>query len=992
MMVRQPPMKLYFYILVVASLLLFPAKSTFAKAEVLAGKVSDISGGCYYEVTITAGIGDADKTNLQALAACYFTYTAQGKSIRADEGLITGFVPANPNVGYEYLFVDRAKLTGDVAVWFFQVRSPSRADKLALEIKEWKNLSVLSVRDVRIREMSRLPEVVGKGCPIKKRFCVTGQENTLICSGVVHNFEANSLPCQISNITVTIESWMTGAKRVFEKRIVDVNDLNGRFNERIRLQPGTCGGEITLETNGAVASAKLEELVVSPCFQSVTFGPGAQMGPVAGNWSLRVRSGDLVQVNGVVRGSSKKKDIAPKAAIVTVSFRDAKGNTLPCKGLATSKLYGQYFYAASSDEGECFGRDLVSPLGAESIQLAVRAFDTKETLDLLEFSARVKVGKPWNLMCREFKGKVPSDAMLSRPDIVHRTLVEWLGSEEELNRLRTRKDTPAVCLMNYSLVLGKDWRPDKDTSLLQLRDFPGTTISPQITWLEDPFNSKTWQLKFSTGIWIPFLCANSSFEQYYSQCKAYWMSFFKNNTYPNRYSTKIYDDHVASGRIEALLLTMYGTPHGNGIACELKSMQGLLSEDPQFFEQMLYQLYTDVELIDYYLRHGRYGLHNHNLIMAKALLAFASCFPEYEFSKWYRDTAMDIVASHLRGMYESDGVIREQSALYHHTFTKTFLKIFSEMFQSLSPDFREEMLESLRKMVLADALLCPPDGFVLPIGDTGRNELRNELREAVAEVTADTGASFGDYPDAFEMCPSNSVFRESGLYIFRNPQARRMVVIDISDVLKVHGHYDLGNWLYYSDGNWWTTDLGGPWRYGTKEYRQYLKSESHNVFQPEDRGQALGAAYDVTLEEHSGNYVLSCKTNVYGPDCDTILRWYILKDLSAVAAQAICTGDGRFCGKLHLGDGVLADRISDSDKLAQWELSKGNETAFLACCSEAMLDVAMSAPRGIEQRPVQRLSCRAEAKDGSACFVVALGNSSNAVNYVIGRLQGEHQR
>ena len=62
MMVRQPPMKLYFYIPVVASLLLFPAKSTFAKAEVLAGKVSDISGGCYYEVTITAGIGDADKT------------------------------------------------------------------------------------------------------------------------------------------------------------------------------------------------------------------------------------------------------------------------------------------------------------------------------------------------------------------------------------------------------------------------------------------------------------------------------------------------------------------------------------------------------------------------------------------------------------------------------------------------------------------------------------------------------------------------------------------------------------------------------------------------------------------------------------------------------------------------------------------------------------------------------------------------------------------
>ena len=198
-------MKLRFFSPVVTCLLLFSARGVLAGGEALAGRACDISGGCYYEVAIAAEIGDADKTNLQALAACYFTYTAQGKPIRADEGLITGFVPASPHVGYEYLFVDRAKLTGDVAVWFFQVKSPSRADKLTLEIKEWKNLSILSVRDVRIREMSRLPEVFRKGCPIKKRFRVTGQENTLICSGVLKNFEANSLPCQISNITVTIE-------------------------------------------------------------------------------------------------------------------------------------------------------------------------------------------------------------------------------------------------------------------------------------------------------------------------------------------------------------------------------------------------------------------------------------------------------------------------------------------------------------------------------------------------------------------------------------------------------------------------------------------------------------------------------------------------------------------------------------------------------------------------------------------------------------------
>ena len=178
-MMNKSLLKSYRSGLALICLPLFFVSGIYASDKTLYEKVCDISGGCYYEMTISAEISNADKTNLQALAACYFTYTSQGKSVRADEGRITGFVPANPYVGYEYLFADRAMLTEDVGRWFFQVRAPSRADKLKLELKAWRNISALKLKDVVIRKMSCLPEIVGAGNSIKKRFKVTEQENTL---------------------------------------------------------------------------------------------------------------------------------------------------------------------------------------------------------------------------------------------------------------------------------------------------------------------------------------------------------------------------------------------------------------------------------------------------------------------------------------------------------------------------------------------------------------------------------------------------------------------------------------------------------------------------------------------------------------------------------------------------------------------------------------------------------------------------------------------
>ena len=131
-----------------------------AIVEPLAARDYDVSGGCYYEVMVKAQIRDVDKTNLQAVATCYFTYSSCGRRVRADGGLITGFVPADPYTGYEYLFSDRATFVGNVGTWIFQVMAPSCADRLHLEITGWKNLSAVEVNNVAFRRMRRLPVTV----------------------------------------------------------------------------------------------------------------------------------------------------------------------------------------------------------------------------------------------------------------------------------------------------------------------------------------------------------------------------------------------------------------------------------------------------------------------------------------------------------------------------------------------------------------------------------------------------------------------------------------------------------------------------------------------------------------------------------------------------------------------------------------------------------------------------------------------------------------
>ena len=482
--------------------------------------------------------------------------------------------------------------------------------------------------------------------------------------------------------------------------------------------------------------------------------------------------------------------------------------------------------------------------------------------------------------------------------------------------LRTRADTPDVQASNFGLILESDWTPDNDPSILVFKHFDGVPVSPDMDWSMNPFRSSSWQLKFLSCGWIPYLTACLPPDKRYEKCKAFWQSFFRAVPYPAGVGPISFNDHAAAARIKAVLLTLYGSREP---PVPLEPMAARIAEDPEFFAQLLHQLFVDVGVVDYLLRF-RSNLHNHNLIMAKTLLVFTDCFAGYPFAERYRQLAVGIALKHLYGMVEPDGFIREQSASYHHAFLEYFADLYSYLVKTgqISGVQRGEMRDFLLRVVKADMNLCPPDGVALPMGDTGPSRIRNALRPVIEKLEVVEGPIDALHPAA-EDTPVATAYPESGVYVFRNPVEDRYLCIDISPVLKVHGHRDMGHWQYYAHGECWASDLGGPYRYGSPEYRRFIASESHSVVDPVGRGQTSGIAFGVEFRETDEGWTLEFETNVYGPEVRHRKRFLVRRDVAEFTVEEEFSGvpEGRCVGRLVLAPGVASEIDGSAVKLAR---------------------------------------------------------------------------
>lgn len=847
----------------------------------------DVIGGRFYEVVIPATISSADATNHNPVGVCYFRFEQDGIPVHADDILASGLVPGDRDVAYEYLFADRAALSdGGRAEWTLQVRAPALADKMSLDIRPWKNLAPLELSAPAIRPCEPTYEFLGGDRLIRHAFRCGETDGELELSGTVLE-DGSETPKASLSLRIGVSLWgmelNSGNRRrrgpppgMFSHTVE--TDAEGKFRFLAPLPGGCMGG--TAEISAPEEASRVRLFSPGPGTRFAAQRLPSQREPLV--YAFPVSGADRITLSGMLHGDGMTPP-TPKGGLVAVAFEGKSEETLSAGDLPHSELYGDYFYLEVPTDTAPFRREFAVPATADFVVFRVSRFYNDLDVSLQSLSLQ-----------RHF---APFKA---------ESLDRWFG-KGVVDSLRTRTDRPDVPAENFGVIMESSWLPGPDPGILSFRNYPDVPVSPDMDWMHPPIQNRSWELKFHSCYWIPFTTVNLPPGERYERCKALWRSFLRSCAYvPDRLETPIYSDHACAARIEAILLTLYGSSTAR---VPLASLQDFAEKDPEFFRELMAQLSVDVGIVAYHLRRRTFDLHNHNLIMAKSLLVFADCFADYDFADPYRTLADGIIQEHLHAMFEPDGVIREQSTIYHHTFYEYFSDLYAYM--KRSPRRNESLLQEMRNLLVsmldADRTFCPPDGETIPTGDTGKSRIEGHADVIVARAESVTGRDeafhhpVGDEPAAF-------AYPNSGLYIFRNPAKGNYLFIDISPVLKVHGHRDLGSWQYYAQGECWASDLGGPYRYGTPEYRRFIASESHTLVEPVGREQTAGVAYGVNFQETDEGYVLEFLTNVYGPAIVHKKRFEIRKDISSFRVTESFSGlpDGGFTGRMILAEGVSA--------------------------------------------------------------------------------------
>ena len=580
---------------------------------------------------------------------------------------------------------------------------------------------------------------------------------------------------------------------------------------------------------------------------------------VGAGWDvcLEVDGGDSVTVSGTALPSDH---LEARAGIVLVRFEGSNGVIRIESGVSYSDRFGNYFYLPVGRKPVRFVKKFKVPKAANIMK--VGAFSFKETCRL---DNRLKVA-----VAAASTGGLPTEDFFE-------------GCLEDIIKDKT---VPEVVRPVNTSFLPQNWKETNfDRTLIAFEHFGAIRISEDMDWNANPMNSNTWLSNLNSGYWIPVMGRGLELGSYYAHCRKYWMSFLKQQGSNTEKYHVAYCEHCCAARIEAILTTLFGIDLGQGKFHDLPALTGSLAAEPDLKKRLLMQLARDVEEVSYHLRARSMGVHNHNVLMARSLLQFADCFSKYGFSGKYRRLALRVLLEHLDEMFEADGFIREQSVAYHLTFTGYFVKVYDYLRANKSCD--QETLAVVRKKVdgLVDVCfsLVPPDGLTPPMGDAAVTDMRQALVGMVATLDGVSKTHAESLVDErLNNLREYIAYEKSGIYLFRNLKAARMVLIDLSEVLKVHGHYDLGSWMYFSGTNRWVTDPGGPYQYGSKTHRCLRQSTGHSLMEPYGFSQTSGSAYDVQMREDSVGYVLSYRDNVYAPEFEHERAFLLLKDLSAI--------------------------------------------------------------------------------------------------------------
>ena len=526
----------------------------------------------------------------------------------------------------------------------------------------------------------------------------------------------------------------------------------------------------------------------------------------------------------------------------------------------------------------------------------------------------------WHTTCGPMLSNLNSVVTLAQK----RSIVKrWLGREYE--KILNRDDNPAIGFQLKDAIVGNVKARPRIRGEINCKPFAAIALTNEtnMSWSWDPYKSLTWQMGFQSCYWLPFAYLGSLGDEYGERLSQVWTSFQGENRYPRKMSNMTFEDNTCAARLEAALLCLYGNVSNDLCRVNVPSLRLYSQQHSELFDTLMYQLYVDSSLLEQYLRGKMYRIHNHNIMMACSLLCMVDAFGGCEFAKKYKEMAVDVIMAHVENMFESDGFIREQSTKYHQYMTLYMMKVYSRLraMSCLSSEQDDYFKQRLQQWCRIDALLRDGDGVSLSMGDGAKT--KDEVPRKLKEL---------DLADCLFVGETNRVvLPQSGLYMYRNLTRDTLLAIDVSANVKAHGHYDLGSWQYIGEGVEWVSDLGGPYKYGTKLCRQLRLASAHTLVMPRKREQSSGVAKigKESFDEDGVN--LEFRSNVFGADLTHMVGVRANKELNRVCVLTKFKGTEKqdFVGRVMLGKGVTPTLIDEINNIWRLDCAYPGKRRFL---------------------------------------------------------------